>query len=293
MRIVAEDVSFTYNKKTKFAARALDGVSLTVEEGDFFGIIGHTGSGKSTFIQLLNGLLPVGGGKLNVGDVDLSFGVRTDKKKLRQLRSKVGMVFQYPEYQLFEETVFKDVAFGYGNFFPEATGEQVREAVFSALDAVGLSREYAEKSPFDLSGGQKRRVAIAGVLVTRPEVLVLDEPVAGLDPVGKNDLMKLLHSVHGESCKTVVIVSHDMDDVADNCNKAAVFSEGKIAACGAPEEIFSDGEKMASLRLGVPVTASVASALGERGIGIESDLSTDGFVSAVAAAYSRSRKEGF
>ncbi|MBO4262742.1 MAG: ATP-binding cassette domain-containing protein, partial [Clostridia bacterium] len=189
MRIVAEDLTFVYNKKTEFAVKALDGVSLAVEDGDFYGLIGHTGSGKSTFVQHINGLIPVQSGSLTVGDFDLSKGKKTKKTDLKALRSKVGMVFQYPEYQLFDETVYKDVSFGYRNFFPQADEKEIKEAVYDALSLVGLPKDVSEKSPFDLSGGQKRRVAIAGVIVTRPEVLILDEPVAGLDPAGKRDLM--------------------------------------------------------------------------------------------------------
>ena len=181
MRIVAEGLTFEYNRKSKNKVVALSDVSLTVNEGAFFGIVGHTGSGKSTFIQHIDGLIPVYKGKLTVGDIDLSKGKKTDKKQLRTLRSKVGMVFQYPEYQLFAETVFDDVAFGYKNFNENATIEEVKAAVYGALSLVGLGLDVANKSPFELSGGQKRRVAIAGVIVTNPEILVLDEPVAGLE----------------------------------------------------------------------------------------------------------------
>ncbi len=244
MRIVAEHLNYTYNAKSPFASRALKDVALTVEEGEFFGIIGHTGSGKSTFVQHLNGLLrvpsslkrakkqkvkkgqtPPPPAVLKVGDYDL-----TDKKTdFRALRSHVGMVFQYPEYQLFAETVKEDVAFGLKNFAKEKpTKEQTENAVRAALEIVGLSYdEVKDVSPFELSGGQKRRVAIAGVIVTRPEILVLDEPAAGLDPLGKKEIMELLHKLHREWCKTVVIVSHDMDEIAENCTKAAVFSEGE------------------------------------------------------------------
>ena len=224
MRIVAKGLTYTYDPKSPFASHALNGVDLTIEEGEFYGIIGHTGSGKSTFVQHLNALIRLTGGSLRVGDYDLA-----DKKcKFIELRSKVGMVFQYPEYQLFAETVEKDVAFGLKNFRKDMGEEERAAAVREALETVGLS--YAEmegRSPFELSGGQKRRVAIAGVIVTKPEVLILDEPAAGLDPLGKQELMELLHRIHGGWCKTVVIVSHDMDEIAENCTRAAVFSEGR------------------------------------------------------------------
>ena len=182
MRIVAENISFSYNKKTAFRSDALKNVSLTIEEGDFFGIIGHTGSGKSTFVQHLNALLPLQSGTLTVGDTVMVGGKKTDKKLLKTLRSKVGMVFQYPEYQLFAETVGQDVAFGYKNFFPNAKEDEINAAVDRALTLVGIDLSLKNVSPFELSGGQKRRVAIAGVIVTSPEILVLDEPVAGLNP---------------------------------------------------------------------------------------------------------------
>ena len=285
MRIVADKITFTYNRKSKFATRALDEVSLEIAEGDFLGIIGHTGSGKSTFIQHLNGLIPVESGRLTVGETDLSVGVKKNKKQLKNLRSRVGMVFQYPEYQLFEQTVFDDVAFGYKNFFPEADKEEIKAAVLGALDLVGLDRSVLNRSPFDLSGGQKRRVAIAGVIVTKPEILILDEPVAGLDPLGKNELMALLHRLHKTSCKTIIIVSHDMDEVADNCNKVAVFSEGKIIKVGSPKEVFNDYEGLTALRLDVPITEYIAMKLKEKGVYIDTDFSSEDFVKKLVDFY--------
>lgn len=279
MQIIAKGLNFVYNKKTKFSVKALDNVDLTIDEGDFFGIIGHTGSGKSTFIQHLNALVPVQEGVLKVGDYDLSANAKKDKKALKTLRSKVGMVFQYPEYQLFEDTVFKDVAFGFSNFFPQASKRETADAVYEALSLVGLDPEkYAERSPFDLSGGQKRRVAIAGVIVTRPEILVLDEPVAGLDPKGKRELMKLLHTLHEKESKTIIIVSHDMDEVAENCNKVAVFSEGKIMGTGAPKEVFSDAEEIKKLRLDLPLTGYLCQTLKSKGVNVDCDLTEEDFI---------------
>ncbi len=287
MQVVAEKLNFYYDKKSKNKVRALSDVTLTIPEGSFFGIIGHTGSGKSTFIQHIDALIPVQEGKLVVGEYDLSRGKKTDKKKLKELRSKTGMVFQYPEYQLFAETVYQDVAFGFKNFNKDATEEEVKTAVYGALSLVGLGEEFANKSPFELSGGQKRRVAIAGVIVSKPEILILDEPVAGLDPVGKRELMSLLHALHEHYVKTVVIVSHDMDEVAENCTDVAVFSEGKIVMTGTPREVFSRAGELTALRLDVPITAKLTAALKEAGVDIDSDFTTDDFVSEVAEIYKK------
>ena len=212
-------------------------------------------------------------------------GKKTDKKQLRTLRSKVGMVFQYPEYQLFAETVFDDVAFGYKNFNENATIEEVKAAVYGALSLVGLGSDVANKSPFELSGGQKRRVAIAGVIVTNPEILVLDEPVAGLDPKGKRELMELLHYLHSETVKTVIMVSHDMDEVAENCTDVAVFSDGKVVMTGTPKEVFSKTDELLRLRLDVPVTGKIANELKKVGVELDTDFTTDDFVEKVAFAY--------
>lgn len=290
MRIVAENLTFTYNKKSKFSVDALKDVTLTIEEGSFFGIIGHTGSGKSTFIQHLNGLIPVESGKLTVGDFDLSRKDKNLKKEYKNLRSKVGMVFQYPEYQLFAETVFDDIAFGYKNFYPESNQNEVSQAVFGALALLGVPTDLVYKSPLDLSGGQKRRVAIAGVLVTKPEVLVLDEPVAGLDPAGKSELMKLLHSLHDSGkVKTIIIVSHDMDEVCENCTDIAVFSEGKIVFNGKPKDVFSNGERIRELRLDLPVTGYLIDELKKVGVEIDSDFTKADFVEKIVNVYKNNK----
>ncbi len=301
MRIVAEHLTHIYNDGTPFAAKALDDISLTVEEGEFFGIIGHTGSGKSTFVQHLNALIRLPSSKkhfhkkrlkkgeipppatvLKVGDFDL-----TDKNTdFYALRRSVGMVFQYPEYQLFAETVKEDVAFGYKNFYGKGkpSEEEVTTAVRGALEAVGLDYdEIADKSPFDLSGGQKRRVAVAGVIVTKPEVLVLDEPAAGLDPLGKQEMMRLLHEIHGSWCKTVIIVSHDMDEIAENCTHVAVFEEGRVRYVLPPSELFQRAEELLSLGLDIPLTAKLVSALKRRGISVDCDFTTEDFIRKVLA----------
>ncbi len=285
MQITCKELSFIYNEKTEFSRQALNGVSLTINEGDFFGIIGQTGSGKSTFIQHLNGLIPLQKGSLTVGEFDLSKGKKTDKKLLKELRKKVGMVFQYPEYQLFAETCYEDVAFGYRNFVKGRKEEEIL-AVKNAIESVGLNyEEIKNKSPFDLSGGQKRRVAIAGVIVTKPEILILDEPVAGLDPLGKKELMSLLHSLHKTICKTIVIVSHDMDEVCENCNKIAVFSQGSCVLTLSPKELFSQKEMLEKLRLDLPITAKITNALTKKGVQIQTDYKMQDFIEKIIKSY--------
>ena len=299
--IKINDLTYTYSAKSPFATQALKGVNLHIGDGEFFGIIGHTGSGKSTLIQHLNALIklptaekkykpkkvkkgqtPPTMPRLTVGTYDLA-----DKKcDFLSLRADVGMVFQYPEYQLFAETVEDDVAFGLKNFFKDLKAEEVKERVYAALTAVGLDpAEVGEKSPFDLSGGQKRRVAIAGVIVTRPKILILDEPAAGLDPLGKREIMELLHKLHDEWCRTVIIVSHDMDEIACNCTRACVLSDGKIFDCASPHELFSRADELISLGLDVPLTAKISNALKRRGIDIDSDFTPDGFARAVISAF--------
>ena len=297
MRIVAKGLTYTYNPKSPFPSQALKGVDLVIEEGEFFGIIGHTGSGKSTFVQHLNALIKVTSGELRIGGIgDSGYDLADKKCNFLELRSKVGMVFQYPEYQLFAETVEKDVAFGLKNFRKDIKDEkEIAAHVKEALETVGLN--YAavkDRSPFELSGGQKRRVAIAGVIVTKPEILILDEPAAGLDPLGKRELMELLHAIHGSWCKTVVIVSHDMDEIAENCTRAAVFSEGKVVMEGKPAEIFRRGEELLALGLDVPTTARCAMLLKERGIQIDTDFTCDDFAEKVLSLYAEGKagKEG-
>lgn len=292
MRIVTENLSYTYGEKSKgLEVKALSGVSLNVEDGEFFGIIGKTGSGKTTFVQHLNGLIRVqkNAGRVIVGEYDFSL----KKCDLRSLRAKIGMVFQYPEYQLFAETVKEDVAFGIKNFFPNLGEKETEERVKTALNLVGLDYDrYKDKSPFELSGGQKRRAAIAGVIVTRPEVLVLDEPAAGLDPVGKREFISLLKRLHGEFVKTIVIVSHDMNLVAENCTRAAVFSHGQIIAEGTPKDVF-ERENAVKEGLELPVTAYLARELNARGYKISvSDLTVNGFADAVANEFFARKKRG-
>lgn len=285
MRISCKNLSFSYEPKKKPINYALKDVNIDIEEGEFFGIIGQTGSGKSTLIQHFNGLLPLQSGSLAIGDFDLSGKMKKKeyKKRLKLLRSKVGMVFQYPEYQLFAETVFDDVAFGLKNFFPDLKNDEIARRVCLALTAVGLNfDEIKNKSPFDLSGGQKRRVAIAGVIVTDPEILVLDEPVAGLDPEGKKELMGLLHNLLVGN-RTIIIVSHDMDEVCENCSKVAVMQDGEIVANGTPEEVFESGKEFDGLIL--PLTARLKMSLKDKNIDLGGGLKTQEFIDNVAKYY--------
>ncbi|MDE7301247.1 MAG: ATP-binding cassette domain-containing protein, partial [Clostridia bacterium] len=295
------DLTYTYSAKSPFATKALKGVNLHISEGEFFGIIGHTGSGKSTLVQHLNALikLPKAGKRykkprvkkgqtppaepsITIGKYDLA----NKKCDWGALRADVGMVFQYPEYQLFADTVFADVAFGLKNFKKGLSKEEIETAVKDSLEAVGLNyEEVKDKSPFDLSGGQKRRAAIAGVIVTKPKILVLDEPAAGLDPIGKRDIMKLLHSLHGDWCKTVIIVSHDMDEIAENCTRACVVSDGTIYACDTPSNLFKDKDGLYSLGLDVPLTAKICDELSKRGIEVDCDFTAKGFARAVIEGF--------
>ncbi len=293
-KITAKNVTHVYNPKSPFETFALNGASLEIAGGDFFGIIGYTGSGKSTFVQHLNALIKLPTAekksrarkKRGAEDVTLTvagYDLTSPATDFRALRRDVGMVFQYPEYQLFAETVFEDVAFGLQNFSERPlTAQETETAVREAIEMVGLRyEEIKNKSPFELSGGQKRRVAIAGVIVTKPKILVLDEPAAGLDPLGKTEIMELLHKLHNDWCQTLIIVSHDMDEIARHCTKAAAFSGGKVVAFGTPKKIFSSFTKVREMGLDRPFTAKLTHALSSLGIEIDSDLSEADFVKKV------------
>lgn len=305
--IDVKDLTFTYSKKSPFATKALKGVNLHIDEGEFFGIIGHTGSGKSTLVQHLNALIKLPQAQkrykkpkakkgrptpvissISVGQFDLG----SRKCDFKALRASVGMVFQYPEYQLFAESVFADVAFGLKNFKKGISKEEIEEAVRQSIEIVGLNyEEVKDKSPFDLSGGQKRRAAIAGVIVTKPQVLILDEPAAGLDPKGKNEIMELLHKLHREWCKTIIIVSHDMDEVADNCTRACVIANGQVFACDAPYKIFKRTDELKALGLDVPLTSKIAQSLAAKGIIIDSDCTVSDFSDKVIEVYNRGKAD--
>ena len=261
MSIEVKDLSYVYSPGTPYAATALDHVDLTVDEGDFVGIIGKTGSGKSTFIQHLNALIRLQSGSIKVYDIDL-----TEKKPdLKKLRGTVGMVMQYPEYQLFDETVEKDVSYGPKNL--GLSEEEIKGRVREALELVGLDYEdVRDRSPFELSGGQKRRVAIAGVIAMRPRILILDEPTAGLDPRGKKEILALVKRLKETSSPTVIIISHDMDAVAENCDKVALFSGGKIEKVGAPREIFYDDELLLRAEMDVPTVVKIVKEMEKKGV---------------------------
>jgi len=266
MPIVFDNVSFVYNAKSPFRKEALKEVSLTIEEGDFFGVIGHTGSGKSTLVSHINGLIKLQSGKLTVGAFDLS----KRKVKYKELRAYAGMVFQYPEHQLFDESVAKDVGFGPRNL--KLDKDEIDIRVRRAIELVGLNYdEIAGKSPFEISGGQKRRAALAGVIAMEPKVLILDEPTAGLDPSGKKEIMALVSSLK-KTCPTIIMVSHNMDEIAANCNRIAVMNEGRVEYVLPPRELFRNTERLRELRLDVPSATKVAGMLADKGWDIDRGL---------------------
>lgn len=248
MRIVFNDVSYSYSLGTPFVHKALENITLTIEEGTFVSIIGQTGSGKSTLLQHLNALLLPSAGTVIIGDRRLEAGTKI--KNLKDIRKKVGIVFQFPEHQLFDETVLKDVMFGPLNF--GVSEEEARELALEALKMVGLSEEFYEKSPFDLSGGQMRRVAIAGVLAMQPDCIVLDEPSAGLDPRGRKEMMEMFYSLHKEKGVTTVLVTHTMEDASTYADKIIILNKGKVVKEGTPKEIFSHTEELVGMSLDVP-----------------------------------------
>ena len=250
---------------------ALDNISFEVEDGQLFGIIGHTGSGKSTLLQHLNGLLKPDEGRIHIGGVDITEpGI-----SMTEIRKRIGLVFQYPEYQLFEETVAKDVAFGPKNL--GLSEEEAEERVKEALELVGLDYEiFKDRSPFDLSGGQKRRVAIAGVIAMRPEVLILDEPTAGLVPKAHKDVLKMVEEVHRRTGNITILVSHNMADIARLSDKVLVIDSGKVVTVGTPKEVFSHRKELADVGLDLPPITQLTEALRERGMSIaETILSVD------------------
>ena len=267
-QIELENVSFTYGGDTSYEKKALDGVSVTFRSGIITGLIGHTGSGKSTLVQLLNGLLKPQSGRVLLDGKD----IWADPKKIRNVRFKVGLVMQYPEYQLFDETVRSDIAFGPRNM--GMTPEETEAAVEEAARFTGLDRSLLDKSPFDLSGGQKRRAALAGVIAMHPGVLVLDEPAAGLDPGGRREILGRIREFCDSSGTTVIIVSHSMEDMAMYCDCVTVMSDGHIAFSGTPAQVFSRSEELFSLGLDVPQITRLAAALERRGIDIGRDIYT-------------------
>lgn len=264
MSITVENLTYTYSKGMPNETRALEDVSFQLKTGEFAAVIGHTGSGKSTLMQQLNGLLRPDSGKITVGEVCIT----DPSTKMTEVRRKVGLVFQYPEYQLFEETVAKDVAFG-----PKQvgmTGEELDRVVEESIRLTGLDyEEVKERSPFELSGGQKRRVAIAGVLAMKPEILILDEPTAGLDPSAHRDVLELIRRIHREERMTILLVSHNMGDIAELADRVLVMNRGKLVMNGTPAEVFSRGEPLWEMGLGLPPATEFMERLKDRMPGID------------------------
>lgn len=291
MTIEISDLNYIYMQGGPFEKHALQDVNLTVNEGEFVGIIGHTGSGKSTLIQHLNGLIKPTSGTIRIGDT-----VITEKgADLKTLRQKVGLVFQYPEHQLFEETVYKDVAYGPKNM--GLTQAEIDERVHEAMHYVGLSEKYMHRSPFELSGGQKRRVAIAGVLAMRPEILILDEPAAGLDPAGREEILTQIRSLYLSRKMTVLFVSHSMEDVARAAGRIIVMNRGRVAMDGKPEEIFARAAELRSMGLDVPQITQLFDELKRRGLAVPHSIYTIEHAQAallmlLAQKYSKKKREG-
>ena len=269
MPIKVENLIHIYNENSPYETIALDHINVEIQDCDFVGIIGHTGSGKSTFIQHLNGLLKPKSGKIYIDDTDI-----TDKKiKAAEIRRKVGLVFQYPEYQLFEETVYKDVAFGPKNLGLEDI--EVERRVKDAIQMVGLDYEdIKDKSPFDLSGGQKRRAAIAGVIAMKPQVLILDEPTAGLDPKGHKEILQIIKNMHVKEKNTILLVSHNMGDIAELADKIIVMEKGKIVLTGTPQEVYEKADYIEKIGLGLPPAMMLMRTLKQRGKEVKTNIMT-------------------
>ena len=268
MELKTENLVYEYDAGTRYAKRALDGINITIRENEFIGLIGHTGSGKSTLIQHLNGLLKATSGRVLWNGRDI-YSPGFDR---REFRGHVGLVFQYPEYQLFETTVLKDVCYGPKNL--GMSDEEAEERAKEALEMTGISAKYYEASPFDLSGGQKRRVAIAGVLAMRPEVLILDEPTAGLDPGGRDEILGSVSGIQKETGSTVILVSHSMDDVAEYVNRIIVIDRGCIAFDDLPVNVFSHVEELEQMGLSAPQITYVMHALQKEGFNVDTGIIT-------------------
>jgi len=266
--IKTEKLTHIYSAGTPFESVAIQDVDMEIQKGEFLAVIGHTGSGKSTFIQHLNGLLKPTSGRVLFDGED----IHSSKKLTRDVRFKVGLVFQYPEYQLFEETVYKDIAFGPKNM--KLTEQEIRDRVLEAAEFVGLPKSVMDKSPFDLSGGQKRRVAIAGVIAMRPQVLILDEPTAGLDPGGCEGILRNIRDYHKATGSAVVLVTHNMSDAAKNVDRMLVFNKGAIAIRGTPREVFKRSEELQDMHLSVPNVTKVIMRLRAMGIDIDPSVYT-------------------
>ena len=266
--ITVEKLSYFHGKDTPYEIKALDGIDLKIEKGMITGLIGHTGSGKSTLVQMFNGLLRAHEGRVLLDGED----IWKRPKDIRKIRFRVGLVMQYPEYQLFEETIYKDIAYGPKNM--GLSDAEIDQRVREAAAFAGLDSELLEKSPFDLSGGQKRRAAIAGIIAMRPELLILDEPAAGLDPRGRDSIFKNIAEYQKKTGSTVLIVSHSMEDMARFCDRLAVMSGGKVILCGSCREVFSHAELLESVGLDIPQITKLTLMLRERGIELDSSVYT-------------------
>lgn len=258
-----KDLTHTYGEGTPFQRSAVKEISFTIQQGSFVGVIGHTGSGKSTLIQHLNGLLKPTSGQVILDGED----IWKNPKEIRKVRFQVGLVFQYPEYQLFEETVYKDIAFGPTNM--GKTGDELDACIRNAAKIVGITSEMLDKSPFELSGGQKRRVALAGVLAMEPKVLVLDEPTAGLDPAGRDNLLANIRDYHRNQGATVILVSHSMEEIAQNVERILVLKDAQVFMDGTPEQVFAHAEDLTQAGLDVPQVTRIAMKLHEKGLAID------------------------
>ena len=270
MNYAIETVGLThyYSKGTPHQVAAISDVNLRINKGELVGVIGHTGSGKSTLISHFNGLLKPDSGKVLVDGVD----IHKDKETLRKTRFKVGLCFQYPEYQLFEETVYKDIAFGPKNM--KLSENEIRERVMRAAEFVGVKREHLDQSPFDLSGGEKRRVAIAGVMSMEPEILIFDEPAAGLDPRGRKDLIRLIADYRKQTGSTVIVVSHSMEDIASMADRVVVINDATVAMQGSVDEVYSRGEELRSMGLNVPEITEIFAKLRAKGFDVPANVYT-------------------
>ena len=268
--IKTEGISHTYSAGTPFEQAGIRSVDFEAQKGEYIGIIGHTGSGKSTFIQHLNGLLKPDSGKIYIGGTD----IYSSKEETLRARYRVGLVFQFPEYQLFEETVYKDISFGPKNM--KLSESEIDERVHEAASFVGLPEDMLQKSPFELSGGFRRRAAIAGVIAMRPEVLILDEPTAGLDPKGRDELMDNIDDYQRAIGATIIIVTHNMEEVALRASRVSVFENGEIAMSGTPREIFRHADRLHEMGLGVPKAAMLANRLRALGVPLSADIYTTG-----------------
>lgn len=268
MSIKVENVSYTYGKGSPFEKKAVENISFEINDGEFIGLIGHTGSGKSTLIQLLNGLIRPDCGRININGIDIT----SSKPDTKKLRSTVGIVFQYPEYQLFEETVYKDIAYGPSNL--KKSDEEIDKIIHEVIGSVGLDKEVLDKSPFELSGGQKRRVAIAGVLAMEPEILILDEPTAGLDPAGRNDILSCVRKLHEEKNITVILVSHSMEDIANTADRILIVSDSHLVSFDTVANTFRNSQSLKNIGLNVPQVTRVVNHLKAKGINLEGDIYT-------------------